>query len=235
MLLTDPLFRTQARRLAQALAAALEDPQLETEVDTTCFTGAHRETAAQANRILERLREQTTATHNLWDTWNKARATMDQLTRALDDHKIQCADLATRGRELARLQSVLNKVSTRVMIADETGAIVYVNPALAATLREIGDELAPALHGIEADSVLGCNIDLFHADPFRRRGKGLAYEPVQQTTLYVAQREFQLVISDLHDDTGVHIGTIVEWQDRPASADRFEACDRSAMAAAQMN
>ena len=51
----------------------------------------------------------------------------------------------------------------------------------------------------------------------------------------MAQREFQLVISDLHDDTGVHIGTIVEWQDRPASADRFEACDRSAMAAAQMN
>lgn len=235
MSLTDPLFKTQAMRLAQALGAALDDPHLETDVDTTCFKGAHHETAVQANRLLERLREQTKAAHNLWDTWNKGRATMDQLTRALDGCEAQSVTLAARRREHARLQAALRTVSARIMIADENGTIVSVNQALAATLREVGDDLAPALHGIEADSVLGCHIDLFHADPFRRRGKGLAYELVQSTTLCVGQREFQLLISDLHDDGGAHIGTVVEWQDRSPPADRTDACERAATASLPLN
>jgi hypothetical protein len=67
--------------------------------------------------------------------------------------------------------------------------------------------------------VLGCNIDLFHADPFRRRGKGLAYEPLQRTTLCLGAHEFELTISDLHDDAGAQIGTLVQWQDRSPPAD----------------
>ena len=56
--------------------------------------------AVQANRMLERLREQTKAAHNLWDTWNRGRATMDQLTRALDECGTQSAMLAARARAL---------------------------------------------------------------------------------------------------------------------------------------
>ena len=238
MPLTDPLFKTQAMRLAQALAAALDDPLLETDVDTTCFKGAHHDAAVQANRMLERLREQTKAAHNLWDTWNRGRATMDQLTRALDECGTQSAMLAARARDHARLACAFAKVSARIMIADETGTIVSVNQALAATLREVGDDLAPALHGIEADSVLGCNIDLFHADPFRRRGKGLAYEPVQRTTLCLGAHEFELTISDLHDDAGAQIGTLVEWQDRspPADcADHAQPGDRTVPASSPLN
>ena len=238
MPLTDPLFKTQAMRLAQALATALDDPHLETDVDTTCFKGAHHDAAVQANRMLERLREQTKAAHNLWDTWNRGRATMDQLTRALDECGTQSAMLAARARDHARLACAFAKVSARIMIADETGTIVSVNQALAATLREVGDDLAPALHGIEADSVLGCNIDLFHADPFRRRGKGLAYEPVQRTTLCLGAHEFELTISDLHDDAGAQIGTLVQWQDRSPPADRAEAAlsgDRAAPASPSLN
>ena len=234
MSLTTTLFTTQATRLARALAAALDDPHLETEVDTTCFKGAHHEAAVQANRMLDRLREQTKAAHTLWDTWNRGRATMDQLTRALDECGTQGATLAAQGREHARLQAALGTVSARIMIADATGTIVSVNQALAATLLEVGDDLAPALSGIEADSVLGCHIDLFHADPFRRRGKGLAREPVQRTTLCVGRREFQLIINDLHDDTGAHIGTIVEWQDRSPPADRSEEHHRAATESLQL-
>ena len=238
MPLTDPLFKTQAMRLAQALATALDDPHLETDVDTTCFKGAHHDAAVQANRMLERLREQTKAAHNLWDTWNRGRATMDQLTRALDECGTQSAMLAARARDHARLACAFAKVSARIMIADETGTIVSVNQALAATLREVGDDLAPALHGIEADSVLGCNIDLFHADPFRRRGKGLAYEPVQRTTLCLGAHEFELTISDLHDDAGAQIGTLVQWQDRSPPADPAEAAlsgERAAPASPSLN
>ena len=238
MPLTDPLFKTQAMRLAQALATALDDPHLETDVDTTCFKGAHHDAAVQANRMLERLREQTKAAHNLWDTWNRGRATMDQLTRALDECGTQSAMLAARARDHARLACAFAKVSARIMIADETGTIVSVNQALAATLREVGDDLAPALHGIEADSVIGCNIDLFHADPFRRRGKGLAYEPVQRTTLCLGAHEFELTISDLHDDAGAQIGTFVQWQDRSPPAARAEAAlsgERAAPASPSLN
>ena len=238
MPLTDPLFKTQAMRLAQALATALDDPHLETDVDTTCCKGAHHDAAVQANRMLERLREQTKAAHNLWDTWNRGRATMDQLTRALDECGTQSAMLAARARDHARLACAFAKVSARIMIADETGTIVSVNQALAATLREVGDDLAPALHGIEADSVIGCNIDLFHADPFRRRGKGLAYEPVQRTTLCLGAHEFELTISDLHDDAGAQIGTLVQWQDRSPPADRAEAAlsgERAAPASPSLN
>ena len=238
MPLTDPLFKTQAMRLAQALATALDDPHLETDVDTTCFKGAHHDAAVQANRMLERLREQTKAAHNLWDTWNRGRATMDQLTRALDECGTQSAMLAARARDHARLACAFAKVSARIMIADETGTIVSVNQALAATLREVGDDLAPALHGIEADSVIGCNIDLFHADPFRRQGKGLAYEPVQRTTLCLGAHEFELTISDLHDDAGAQIGTLVQWQDRSPPADPAEAAlsgERAAPASPSLN
>ena len=57
---------------------------------------------AEVGWMLERLREQTKAAHNLWDTWNRGRATMDQLTRALDECGTQSATLVARARDHAR-------------------------------------------------------------------------------------------------------------------------------------
>jgi hypothetical protein len=117
---------------------------------TRRFKGAHHDAAVQANRMLERLREQTKAAHNLWDTWNRGRATMDQLTRALDECGTQarCWRHARATMPAWRARSPKSRPAS--LIADETGTIVSVNQALAATLREVGDDLAPAHCGIEA-------------------------------------------------------------------------------------
>jgi hypothetical protein len=231
MSLTDPLFTTQTTRLALALAAALDDPQLQTEIDTTRFRGAHHDTAVQANRMLDRLREQTKAAHNLWDTWNRGRAATERLSAKLAECRARCERLAASERAHTRARAALESISARTMIVDEAGTIVSIHPALAATLHEIRSDLDPALKGLEAESVVGRHISLFFSEPPGRHGAAPSHDSARRTALSIGRRQFELTIRELHDGAGAHIGTVVEWHEGPRSAEGVASSRECAQAA----
>lgn len=194
MTLNRPLFRTQSLRLAQAMAAALDDPRLETDIDTTQFSGAHRTLAWQANRVLLRLREHDGA---------RSQPAQSQPAPA---HSGGC------------LLDVLDALSSNIMIADESGVITHVNRAMAHTLQEFGYELEPAMSGIEASTVIGCSLALFYADPADDAGHRSGWHPPRETTVFVGEREFRLHITDLPAGSSPGARTLVEWREQPACA-----------------
>lgn len=184
MSLNRPLFRTQSLRLTQAMAAALDDPRLETDIDTTQFSGAHRTLAWQTNRVLLRLRE--------------------------NDAARQASQADTRDG----LLDVLDALSTNIMIADADGIIIYVNRAMAHTLLEFGYDLEPAMSGIEASSVIGCSIDLFYADPDPVAAGAHRSVGPRHTAVFVGDREFALSVSELPAAVGGNARTLVEWREQ---------------------
>jgi len=134
-----------------------------------------------------------------------------QLFNAIDTMQIT---LKEKQREVGRLTSAVEGMTTSIMMADLDGNIVYVNPAVKSMLKKREESLRRVFSSFSADNLKGMNIDTFHKNPAHQ--KSLLSDPNNlpySANIAVADLEFNLVAVALIDAQGDHLGTAVQWSD----------------------
>ncbi|WP_028006918.1 methyl-accepting chemotaxis protein [Solimonas flava] len=140
-----------------------------------------------------------------------------QLLRSLKDMQQLLRERAEADRvkaaQLARIKQGLDAVSTNVMIADNDLNILYVNPAILATLRNAEADLQKVLPQFKADELVGGNIDQFHRNPSHQRGLLARVERQHAARITIGARTFTQQINVIRDEHDARIGYVVEWKD----------------------
>ncbi|HEB56851.1 MAG TPA: PAS domain S-box protein [Gammaproteobacteria bacterium] len=112
-----------------------------------------------------------------------------------------------------RIKVALDNVSTNVMVADNSGNIIYVNKSVVEMMRDAEDDLRQDLPEFSARDLLGTNFDSFHKHPEHQREMISRLSKTYSTQVSVGGHTFSLVANPVVDDEGVRLGTAVEWQD----------------------
>ncbi len=115
-----------------------------------------------------------------------------------------------------RVQTSLDCVTSNVMVADENNVVIYMNPAVEATLRNAEADLRRDLPNFNVSTIVGTNIDDFHKNPEHQRGMLKGLTSTYHTSIKVGGRTFALIASPIFSDDNQRLGTVVEWADKTA-------------------
>ncbi len=118
--------------------------------------------------------------------------------------------------ENARVRNALDVATSGMMIADNDGVILYMNPAVRRVLKDGEVAMRERLPGFRADQVMGSTFDVFHRDPAHQRTLIAGLTTTHKARLTMGDMHFELAASPMFDAEGQRIGTALEWQDRTA-------------------
>ncbi|PCI32054.1 MAG: diguanylate cyclase [Alphaproteobacteria bacterium] len=122
-------------------------------------------------------------------------------------------DIRDQAEMTNRQQSALGSAQTNIMVADADYNIVYMNDTMLEMMRANETQLRTVLPRLNANKLIGTNIDQFHKDPSHQRNILQHLNTTITTHLELAGIEFDLVVSPVHDAQGQRSGTVVEWED----------------------
>jgi PAS domain S-box-containing protein len=116
------------------------------------------------------------------------------------------------------LDAIMRGVSARVMVVDNDLNIIYINEAVKKFLLGVEDALRKQFPSFRVDSLIGNNIDIFHAQPMHQRNMLAALKDPYDTSISISGLVFNLRAYPLFDDKGARLGSAVEWLE-PAQMD----------------
>ncbi len=117
-------------------------------------------------------------------------------------------------KENHQLKSVIENMSTNMMLCDMDLNITYANPAVVEMLGSREKQLQTAFPGFKANKIIGQCIDLFHKNPSHQRA--LLTDPERlpyDSNIGVAGLQFNLKAFALFDEDGNQTGAAVQWMD----------------------
>jgi len=122
--------------------------------------------------------------------------------------------LKQKSEQVGRLTSAMEGMTTNLMMADLKGNIVYANAAVKVMLGRREAQMRKVLKTFSVSTMVGSNFDSFHRNPSHQQNllgdpKNLPYT----AEIAVAGVSFQLIAMALMDESGIHIGTAVQWID----------------------
>ena len=135
-------------------------------------------------------------------------------------------------QEQHALRSVqaLEASSTAFMMADANRNIVYANQSVRRLLKQVEKDIQAVLPNFSADRLIGQNIDIFHKNPAHQKAMLAGLTSTHTSSISVGRLNFRLTLTPLYDQSGVNIGTVVEWLDQTellVKAGMLDALDRS--------
>lgn len=122
--------------------------------------------------------------------------------------------LESRVAAAERKAVALDQCSANTMLADENLNITYVIPALQKTLARSAAWWASLPNPVDANRLVGVNIDSFHKDAGRIRSMLKTMDDQFSTSISFDDRTFALHIVPLFDRTGTREGFMVEWVEK---------------------
>lgn len=120
----------------------------------------------------------------------------------------------TVNKRQSQLSSALKLCQANVMLADNDNNIVYMNDTVEAMLRGNESELKSILPKFNVDSLIGTNVDGFHANPDHQRGLLSSLSEPYTSEINVGNLVLGLIATPWCDESGKRIGTLVEWDDK---------------------
>lgn len=126
------------------------------------------------------------------------------------------AGKASMDEDAKRKLKALDVTQTCVMLADNEMNIIYVNDTAQKMFTDASDDIRSVLPNFNADTLVGTNADIFHKNPAHQRGMVKALAGEYNTMIEVGARTFDLVASPIMDESGVRLGTVIEWEDKTA-------------------
>jgi methyl-accepting chemotaxis protein len=135
----------------------------------------------------------------------------------------EVTDARRRADETTRVKTALDAVSTNVMMADAEFNVVYMNKAVQRMFSEAEDDLRAQLPHFDASSIMGENIDVFHANPAHQRAMLEQLNDTYANELKIGARTFRFVANPVVGSNGERLGTVVEWADLTAQRAAEEA------------
>ena len=116
--------------------------------------------------------------------------------------------------EVGRLSSAVDGMTTNLMMADENGIIVYLNPAVRKMFQRREHDIRAILPSFNLDKIIGTNIDDFHKNlAHQRRLLGNPENFPHEADIRVGDLHFNLTAIALRDSSGKIVGTAVQWVD----------------------
>jgi len=113
----------------------------------------------------------------------------------------------------ARIKTALDGAQANVMLADNDFNIIYMNVTMIAMMKNAEADIKKDLPNFSADGLMGTNIDGFHKDPSHQRSMVGKLESTYETSIVIGGRTFNLIANPVNDESGVRLGTSVEWAD----------------------
>ena len=111
-------------------------------------------------------------------------------------------------REAAEKEAIVENAPINIMLADNDGTIVYMNPASKETLRSI-QHLLP----IPVDQIVGSSYDIFHKNPAHQRKLLSDPKNLPHTSqIQLAYQHLELRASAIFDPDGNYLGPMVAWE-----------------------
>jgi len=110
-------------------------------------------------------------------------------------------------------QAALRALSTNIMIADNSGRIVYVNDRLTQFFTQHEAEIRKRLRSFSVRALIGSNFDSFHENASKQRDMVKAMTTPHEAVVSFGNVKFDLYAQPLLDERGKRIGTSVEWRD----------------------
>jgi methyl-accepting chemotaxis protein len=125
--------------------------------------------------------------------------------------------------DLANLKSVIENAPLRIMLVDRDLIIRYVNAASREGLKALEEHLP-----IQADEIIGANIDIFHKQPSHQRGILSSADNLPRNSLiHVGPETLDLTVTAVYDDNGNYVGAMASW-DNVTKQQAAEAARRDA-------
>ncbi len=139
---------------------------------------------------------------------------LQALTIMQDNLKTRIDEEARISAENSRIRNALDKVNSNVMLADNDRNIIYANDAVKKMLKDAESGLRQEIPAFEADNLVGSNIDAFHKTPSHQSKllEGLA--STHKSKIEVAGFTFIVIANPVFDDSGVRLGTVIEWDNQ---------------------
>ncbi|WP_419903925.1 methyl-accepting chemotaxis protein [Kiloniella sp.] len=113
----------------------------------------------------------------------------------------------------SRIKVALDNCQANVMVADVDLNIIYMNGTMVDMMRNAESDMKKDLPNLDANNLLGVNIDGFHKNPSHQRGMIQGLKSAYETSIEVGGRTFNLIASPILDANGERLGTVVEWDD----------------------
>ena len=125
-------------------------------------------------------------------------------------------------QETARVLASLNCTTTNVMIADADRNICYMNDSVTKMLQDSEADLRAVLPHFNVATVLGSNIDIFHANPAHQQNLLEKLQTSYTSQIKVGRRHYRLVANPIMSESGQRLGSVVEWLDRTLEVEAEE-------------
>ncbi|WP_261842226.1 methyl-accepting chemotaxis protein [Aliamphritea ceti] len=112
-----------------------------------------------------------------------------------------------------RVKVALDNVSSNVMLADNSGELIYVNPAVVSMMRNAEEAIRQELPDFDVDALQGAKFEMFFKGSDQQ---GQVLEKVTSTyrkNIQIGDRHFSLIANPVVNEVGQRLGTVVEWSD----------------------
>tara|TARA_R110000868_G_scaffold408790_2_gene692567 strand:+ start:102839 stop:105901 length:3063 start_codon:yes stop_codon:yes gene_type:complete len=144
----------------------------------------------------------------------KRRDEIGDIGRALEALRARLAGTSTLTKEMSFKSAALGSTSAALMITDDDFNITYLNDAVKVMMRNQLEQFRTVLKTFDPDSLIGVNIDIFHAKPDQIRR--LIEDPSKmpfRTDIRVGTARIQIELSPVWGPEGDFAGLVVEWAD----------------------
>ncbi|MBK1721560.1 methyl-accepting chemotaxis protein [Thiocystis violacea] len=116
--------------------------------------------------------------------------------------------------ENLRIRIALDNVSTGVMIAEPSRALIYSNPAARRILKTVEEGVRQRIPAFSADRPEGTAIEALHADPLARAALVDRLSAPEETALALGEHHLVVTASPVLNAHGERLGVVEEWRDR---------------------
>jgi methyl-accepting chemotaxis protein len=129
------------------------------------------------------------------------------IAKMQEDLRLRLESDLREAAENARIRTALDRVSAGVMLADNDGAIIYVNDAAMNILRQYAAEIRAGAPQFDPERLIGAPLD-----NLLRLPQGLSTAHSEE--LAFGEATLRIVANPVNAAGGARVGTVVQWLDR---------------------
>lgn len=122
-------------------------------------------------------------------------------------------DAKQKAQRAERVKVALDNVTSSVMMADNSGHIIYVNDAVNTMFNEAQVDIQQQIPSFDASNLLGQNLSMFDIEQGHSQSLIDALKNPFNSQLAMGSRRFNLIAAPVIEDDGTRLGSVVEWSD----------------------
>ncbi|MEY4641177.1 MAG: hypothetical protein RLZZ227_1171 [Pseudomonadota bacterium] len=109
--------------------------------------------------------------------------------------------------------TTLEVLDARVIVLDPTHTMIMVNTAARQMFMHAEVDMRKQIPGFSADRLMGGKVDIFFRNPGQQREMLESMLSTQRDRLTFGQRSFDIVMTPVHSEDNVRLGTVLEWRE----------------------